>query len=319
MRKSDSLRYAVNRATLSGPKSKQHRIRQNGRHFVKVLRQAGMGIQKWSKLSNKHFQRAAYHMLVNGTGHGRIAEVFSAARHICRAYDNTRVSNSNVTFGIRRGSIANATSRAVKPEYIEASLIRMRNDVSYPHAGRAATQVELMYVLGLRREESAKLDLPNDWNREEHSLLVQYGTKGGRPRTLLNLSPQQEAALGRAQEYVSPSDRKGINNLMPKYMGDEWLHRLDYAARKYGLTGKNAGGTLHGLRHERFHQVYVNHTGFEPPNQHDSTQAFQTAAHEAAGDEWPRLDNEARDAIEEMAGHSAGRRDVSNAYLGCSD
>jgi len=36
--KSDSLKYAVNRATLSGPKTKQHRIRQNGRFFVKALR-----------------------------------------------------------------------------------------------------------------------------------------------------------------------------------------------------------------------------------------------------------------------------------------
>lgn len=318
MGKPDSLHFAVNRATLSGPKSKQHRIRQNGRFFVKMLRLAGMGTQKWSKITNKHFQRVANHMLANGAGHGRIAEVFSGARHICQAYDNTRVSKSNATFGIQRGSITNATSRAVKPDQIQESLTRMRNDKSYPHAGRASTQVELMYELGLRREESAKLDLPNDWNRGEHSLLVQYGTKGGRPRTLLNLSPQQEMALERAQEYVSPSDRKGINNLMPQNMGDEWLHRLDYAARKHGLSGKDAGGTLHGLRHERFHQMYVEHTGFEPPNQYNDTQAFQASAHETAGDEWPRLDAEARDAIEETAGHSPGRRDISNAYLGSS-
>jgi hypothetical protein len=64
--------------------------------------------------------------------------------------------------------------------------------------------------------------------------------------------------------------------------------------------------------------MYVEHTGFEPPNQHGSLQAFQATAHKAAGDEWPRLDSKARDAIEEAAGHSAGRRDVSNAYLGSS-
>jgi hypothetical protein len=194
----------------------------------------------------------------------------------------------------------------------------MRNDASFRHAGRAAAQIELMYELGLRREESAKLDLPNDWDRESHSLLVQYGTKGGRPRTLHELSPQQEAALGRAEEYVTPSNRKGINNLMPEHMGDEWLHRLDYAARKHGLTGKDAGGTLHGLRHERFRQMYTDYTGFEPPNRHESVQAFQETAQATAGDDWPRLDNEARDSIEVAAGHSPGRRDVSNAYLGCS-
>lgn len=298
MRKTDSLYYAVNRATLSGPQSKQHRIRQTAHHFVKVLRHAKMGAQKWTKLTNKHFQRVADAMRADGVGDGRIAEVFSAARHICRAYGNDSISTSNATFGVKRGSIANATSRAVTPEEVKASLTSMRNDASYPHASRAATQVELMYELGLRREESAKLDLPNDWNREEHSLLVQYGTKGGRPRMLVNLSPQQEAALERAEGYVSPSDRKGIYNLMPEHMGDEWLNRLDYAAKKHGLTGKEGGGTLHGLRHERFHQMYVEHTGFEPPNQHESVQAFQATALATAGDDWPRLDEEARDTIE---------------------
>ncbi|MBI9081311.1 MAG: integrase domain-containing protein [Pseudodesulfovibrio sp.] len=318
MTKSISLALGANRATLSGPRSKQHRIRQNAKVFAERLNEAGFGARKWSKISNKHFAAVADKMKENGVGDGRIAEVFSAARHICRAYDNHRISGRNATFGIRRGSIANTSSRAVKPEQIEESLTHMRNDASYPHAGRAATQVELMYELGLRREESAKLDLPNDWDRENHCLLVHYGTKGGRPRTLHGLSPRQEAALERAEEYVSSSDRKDIHNLMPEGMGDEWLHRLDYAARKHGLAGKNAGGTLHGLRHERFHQMYVEHTGFEPPNQHESVQAFQKSAQNVGGADWPRLDNEARDAIEETAGHSPGRRDVSNAYLGSS-
>jgi site-specific recombinase XerD len=318
MGKSDSLKYGINRATLSGPTSKQHRIRQTAHHFVKVLRQANLGAQKWTKVTNKHFQRVADAMRADGVGDGRIAEVFSAARHICRTYGNDRISKSNAAFGVRRGSIANATSRAVAPEAFQESLASMRNDASFRHAGRAAVQIELMYELGLRREESAKLDLPNDWDRENHSLLVQYGTKGGRPRILYSLSQQQEAALKRAEEYVSPSDRKGINNLMPEGMGDEWLHRLDYAARKHGLTGKAAGGTLHGLRHERFRQMYVDHTGFEPPNQYDSVHAFHEAAQATAGDDWPQLDNEARDNIEVAAGHSPGRRDVSNAYLGSS-
>lgn len=318
MGKSDSLKYGINRATLSGPKSKQHRIRQTAHHFVKVLRQANLGAQKWTKVTNKHFQRVADAMRADGVGDGRIAEVFSAARHICRAYGNDHIGKSNATFGVRRGSIANATSRAVSPELFQDTLTRMRNDASYPQAGRAAAQIELMYELGLRREESAKLDLPNDWDRESHSLLVRYGTKGGRPRTLYDLSPQQEAALERAEEYVSPSNRPGINNLMPAHMGDEWLHRLDYASRKHGLTGRDAEGTLHGLRHERFRQMYLNHTGFEPPNRHESIQAFHEAAQATARNDWPRLDNEARDSIEVAAGHSPGRRDVSNAYLGSS-
>jgi hypothetical protein len=64
--------------------------------------------------------------------------------------------------------------------------------------------------------------------------------------------------------------------------------------------------------------MYVEHAGFQPPNQHESVEAFQKAARDTVGDEWPRLDAEARDDIEVTAGHSPGRRDVSDAYLGSS-
>ncbi|WP_419788418.1 hypothetical protein [Pseudodesulfovibrio sp.] len=133
MGKSGSLKYGINRATLSGPKSKQHRIRQTAQHFVKVLRQANLGAQKWTKVTNKHFQRVADAMRADGVGDGRIAEVFSAARHICRAYGNDQINKSNATFGVKRGSIANATSRAVSPEVFQDTLTRMRNDTSFRH------------------------------------------------------------------------------------------------------------------------------------------------------------------------------------------
>jgi hypothetical protein len=101
-------------------------------------------------------------------------------------------------------------------------------------------------------------------------------------------------------------------------MGDKWQEKLSYAARLCGFTKRKSGWTLHSNRHERFHRMYVTHTGFQPPNQHETVEAFQLAAQAAAGDDWPRLDGEARDEIEVTAGHSAGRRDVSDAYLGSS-
>jgi hypothetical protein len=221
-------------------------------------------------------------------------------------------------FDVRRGSIANAHSKAVAPAFVQRAIDKLENEVGYEYGPRAAAQIRLQYELGLRREESAKVDLVADWNREGRSLLVQYGTKGGRPRTLYGLSDKQQDALEKALPYVSPSDRPGIHNLMPAEMGDKWQEKLSYAARLCGFTKKESGWTLHSNRHERFHTMYVDHTGFQPPNQHESVAAFQQAAHNAAGEEWPRLDAEARDEIEVTAGHSAGRRDVSDAYLGSS-
>jgi site-specific recombinase XerC len=316
--KSISLVLGANRATLSGPRSKQYRVRQNARAFAKRLRRAGFGVRKWTNVTNKHFAAVARQMQEEGKGDGRIAEIFSAARDLCKAYGNTGISPTNDVFDVRRGSIANANSKAVAPAFVQGAIDKLENELGYEYGPRCAAQIRLQWELGLRREESAKVDLVADWNREGRSLLVRYGTKGGRPRTLTNLSDKQQAALQSALPFVSLSDRPGIHNLMPEGMGDKWQEKLSYAARLCGFTKKESGWTLHSNRHERFHTMYVTHTGFQPPNQHESIAAFQQAAHNAVGEEWPRLDAEARDEIEVTAGHSAGRRDVSDAYLGSS-
>jgi len=317
MTKSISLARSANGATLSGPRSKQYRIRQNAKVFAKRLREAGFGVRKWTNISNKHFGAVADKMKET-TGDGRIAEVLSAARHLCKAYGNYGISPTNNVFGVQRGTIANANSKAVAPDFVLGAIDKLENEVKYQYGPRAAAQIRLQYELGLRREESAKVDLVADWNRENRSIHIQYGTKGGRPRTLLNLSWQQQEALEKAMPFVSQSDRPGIHNLMPENMGDKWQEKLSHAARLCGFTKKDSGWTLHSNRHERFHRMYVDHAGFQPPNKHESLEAFQKAAQDAAGQEWPRLDAEARDDIEVTAGHSAGRRDVSDAYLGSS-
>jgi site-specific recombinase XerC len=318
MTKSISLVLGVNRATLSGSRSKQHRVRQNARAFAKRLRREGFGVCKWTNVTNKHFAAVAWQMQEEGKGDGRIAELFSAARDLCKAYGNNGISPTNDVFDVRRGSIANAISKAVAPAFVQGAIDKLENELSYEYGPRCAAQIRLQWELGLRREESAKIDLVSDWDREGRSLLVQYGTKGGRPRTLTNLSDKQQEALERALPYVSQSDRPGVHTLMPEGMGDKWQEKLSYAARLCGFTKKESGWTLHSNRHERFHRMYVEHTGFQPPNQHESVEAFQKAARDTAGDEWPRLDAESRDEIEVTAGHSAGRRDVSDAYLGSS-
>lgn len=51
--------------------------------------------------------------------------------------------------------------------------------------------------------------------------------------TLMAEGPAQRQGPGKPQP-------EGVHNLMPEDMGDEWLHRLDYASRKQGLTGDMA-------------------------------------------------------------------------------
>ncbi|WP_419786341.1 hypothetical protein [Pseudodesulfovibrio sp.] len=82
------------------------------------MREAGFGVRKWTNISNKHFAAVAAKMKEQGVGDGRIAEIFSAARHLCETYDNTRISPTNDVFGVKRGTIANANSKAVPPEFV---------------------------------------------------------------------------------------------------------------------------------------------------------------------------------------------------------
>lgn len=316
--KSDSLKFAVGRSSLSGPKTKQARIRAGATRFVHALREAGFGVSKWENVNGKHFQAVADKMKSEGCGFGRVGEVFACARHVCRAYGNTKITDNNAAFGVTRESICNQTSKAADPGTIQKIIYDLEHSDTYEHAPRAAAQIRIQYELGLRREEAAKVDLRNDWDREKHSLLVQYGSKGGRPRLLTDLSAEQENALEMALPFVTESNRPGIHNLMPAGYGDEWQNRLSYAARKNGLTRKSCGFTLHGCRHERFRQVYLSVAGFEPPNQYDSIPEFQEAAIQAEGENWPAKDAEARNNVERLAGHSEGRRDISSAYLGRS-
>jgi len=124
-KKSISLVLGANRATLSGPRSKQHRIRQNAKAFAGRLREAGFGARKWTNISNKHFAAVPAKMKEQGVGDGRIAEIFSATRHLCRAYGNTRISPTNDVFGVKRGTIANAYSKAVTPEFVLGAIAKL--------------------------------------------------------------------------------------------------------------------------------------------------------------------------------------------------
>ncbi|WP_419785943.1 hypothetical protein [Pseudodesulfovibrio sp.] len=58
------------------------------------------------------------------------------------------------------------------------AIAKPETESSYGHGPRYAAQIQLQYELGLRREESAKVDLVVDGNRGGRILLIQHGPKG---------------------------------------------------------------------------------------------------------------------------------------------
>jgi hypothetical protein len=108
------------------------------------------------------------------------------------------------------------------------------------------------------------------------------------------------AALEWAQSVVSSRDA---------HMGDpsrdlkKNLRRFDYVMEKFGITVRERGATVHGLRHEVLIDIYQEMTGAAPPVR--------------GGDLLPpEVDRAARQAVSLLAGHARTR--ASGAYLGQS-
>ena len=69
-------------------------------------------------------------------GDGRIAEVLSAARLLCETYGKSSITPTNDVFGVRRGSIANANSKAVSPDFVQGAIDKLENEVKYQYGPR---------------------------------------------------------------------------------------------------------------------------------------------------------------------------------------
>jgi hypothetical protein len=170
--------------------------------------------------------------------------------------------------------------------------------------------LRLIRTMGLRRKESvlfrpygsvvpfADTGLPPE--EQVADRYVRIKGKGGRVRLIPLDNRARMAALEWAQSVVSSRDA---------HMGDpsrdlkKNLRRFDYVMEKFGITVRERGATVHGLRHEVLIDIYQEMTGAAPPVR--------------GGDLLPpEVDRAARQAVSLLAGHARTR--ASGAYLGQS-
>lgn len=161
-----------------------------------------------------------------------------------------------------------------------------------------AIQLELQRAFGLRMKEAALLK-PYMADKE-HYLAVNWGTKGGRPRSVQIQTGYQRDVLTRAKSILSSQH----NSMVPNdYTAKQWKDHYYYICRQAGIDRKH-GITSHGLRHERLNEIYSEITGNASPiKQNNSDFCVDTD-----------LDKIARQEIAEIAGHS--RVGISKAYVG---
>ncbi len=158
-------------------------------------------------------------------------------------------------------------------------------------------QLRLMWLFGLRVEESAKLQ-PGVAVRGG-TLHVVRGTKGGRKReVLIDMPETQYPLLARAASLANP--RTG-STTPADYTLDQWMSHFYEVLRKHGLVRKETGCTAHGLRHEYLQGLYQRNTGDAAPVK----RGVRLASRE--------VHEEGQRIVAEAAGHS--RPTKSNAYL----
>ncbi len=159
-----------------------------------------------------------------------------------------------------------------------------------------ALQLELQRAFGLRMKEAALLK-PHMADKGNY-LAVNWGTKGGRDRTVPIQTDYQRDVLTRAKLSLEQPN----SSMVPKnYNFRQWKNHYYYVCHQAGISRKD-GITSHGLRHERLNEIYQEITGTLSPVKGSSDEIQ------------PHLHTIARQEIAEVAGHS--RETIAGAYVG---
>jgi integrase len=161
----------------------------------------------------------------------------------------------------------------------------------------------LCYAFGLRIKE-AMCFRPHRADRGDR-VAVRWGTKNGRPREVLIISPFQRAVLELAKDYARSADASTIPAEPATLPLRRWYWRFVYVVRRYGqVSTRQLGVTMHGLRHQHLNELYEHFAALERPLRR--AQALSAAQAER--------DRAARALVARQAGHA--RPAISTAYLG---
>lgn len=309
--KKDGLRYAIGRANLTGSYKTQHNHKQEASRFVDALRSEGMGVSKWTNITNKHVGLSVSHWKDEGLSVATIKNYLSGVRALCRAYGNDHIAPDNAAFGVHnRVYIDNRDKSVSERQYANAVAdLECSGD---PLKGRVAMMLRFQRVVGLRLEESMKF---NPWRDDlAGQAHVHVGTKGGRPRWL-SLDKDQRELIKAARES---GFYKGVtDSIIPTgWTERQWVNYVYKAVAGVGLT-KGGNGTMHGLRHAYAQDRFVTLTGFDPPVKYDSLPDYHAGAFGKAGEDFGKLQDKARAIISEELGHS--RMGIVSQYLGSFD
>lgn len=167
---------------------------------------------------------------------------------------------------------------------------------------RIGAQMRVIKAFGLRLKEAVTFR-PHLAEREidgVNCIVVEFGTKGGRPRVVPIELPEQREALEHAKRLVKfVKGNLGWDGLTL----EQAMRRFSNTMSRHGITKKDMGVTIHGLRHEYANDKYERDAGVKSPVRGGKK-----------GEVDKDTDYKVRMGVSEALGHS--RESITASYYG---
>jgi len=314
MTRTDSLITGAIKAIKSarrGSAKTQHNHIQEARRFTQTLRELGYGVKQWKNVSNKHVGAVVNSWKAKEMAISTMKEYLSGVRVVTAYFKNDRIAKDNSAFGIGKRIYISNRDKSVPQAVYERVVADLKKSPDI-NDNRVAAQLALQRELGLRKEESFKCN-PSACLLNDGRVLVHKGTKGGRERVILEISQKARQAIEYAKKMVD-----GTNTMPNDHTERQWEQRFYDTLRKHDLTKRACGASSHGLRHAYAQERYAQITGFEASVKFDSVETFRENAERIAGEDWEKLDSDAREVLKVELGHGRDRMDVISQYIGRS-
>ena len=284
-------------------RTKDYRYEVLFQAFTTLRNELGCKIENPRNFKEFHFQRILDHWLASGLSPATIQSRASVLRVFCG--------------WINKGNmIRNLEEYVDDPAKVRRDLIARvdkswsTNGVSYEdklkqieeYDLKAGAQLRMIKAFGLRRKEAVcfRPIVAMRLGEASTSITVEFGTKGGRPRSVPIDNEEKREALAHACK---------VSKLTNGHIGwedlslEQAVKRFANIMQKFGITKKDSGVTAHGLRHEYLNDKYEEITG-QPSPVRGGLKA----------DVDPLLDMEARTRLTLDAGHS--RTSITPSYFG---
>ncbi len=308
------LQAATGRARKVGEKSMTDMGDTLSRAAVE-LKEAGMPIRNIGEIGKKHVLALIKHWEAKGNKCKTMETKISNMRRFCELINKpgavpTRKQlyqwlddNGVKVHHTRHGRIADTshawTATGVSPQ-------KVIEDVS-ENEPLFSLILELQLAFGLRKKESISIE-PRA-SDEGTKMIITKGTKGGRPRTVdFDSDPVvfewQRDLVERAKVVAMQHPQRRL--CKPGLTQKQMYTWVTNQATKWGLTGKNLGVTMHGLRHEFVARVFSQRCGLPPPAEGAIPAEVYEQNAEAV--------KQARLYVSEQVGH--WREDITSSYLG---